>query len=263
MARLMTGDIAGATEIHERYAQSLAGNPMRPMEIERAEWDWATGRRRQHTSGLLAIAGAAGSGPAARIGGSLVCRTGGYGACFWATARRRADGAGGRERSRARRLPATALIAKFLTQPPATPEEWRARAGKLFPPNPALEPLRDVAVAAALLVDREYQPASEILRKLYDEGARTPIDEGLPVLLAWTLLETGRYQEAAGLLRFNPVPPPRASPRMPHFTFPVSTTCGGSQPKRAAAAGSERGVPLVPAALPPRSARLGEEAKAK
>jgi len=150
--------------------------------------------------------------------------------------RRRADGAGGRERSGAP-VPATALIAKFLTQPPATPEEWRARAGKLFPPNPALEPLRDVAVAAALLVDREYQPASEILRKLYDEGARTPIDEGLPVLLAWTLLETGRYQEAAGLLRFNPVPPPEGFTAHAAFYFPRLYYLRGLAAERAASRG--------------------------
>jgi tetratricopeptide (TPR) repeat protein len=219
MARLMTGDIAGATEIHERYAQSLAGNPMRPMEIERAEWDWATGRRRQAYQRLLAIAGAAGSGPQRELAARSYAEL-----AVWslflgdrAAAARMAQEAVSVPGAP---VPATALIAKFLTQPPATPEEWRARAGKLFPPNPALEPLRDVAVAAALLVDREYQPASEILRKLYDEGARTPIDEGLPVLLAWTLLETGRYQEAAGLLRFNPVPPPEGFTAHAAFYFP-------------------------------------------
>jgi len=206
MARLMTGDIAGATEIHERYAQLLAESPTRHVEIERAEWAWATGRRKQACERLLEFARTAETAPnrglAARAYAELAVWK-----LFLGDRTAAARMAQEAVSVAGAQLPATALIAKFLSQPPAPAEEWRARAGKLFSSNLALEPIRDVASAVAMLPDREYQPASEILHKLYDEGARTPIDEGLPVLLAWTLLETGRYKEAAELLHSNPVPP--------------------------------------------------------
>jgi hypothetical protein len=60
-------------------------------------------------------------------------------------------------------------------------------------------------MAYALLLDREFQPASLTLKEIYNSGAPAD-DEGLPVMLAWTYLETGRDKEAAALLRFNPIP---------------------------------------------------------
>jgi len=86
MARLMTGDIAGATEIHERYAQSLAGNPMRPMEIGARRvglgYRPAAGR---HTSGCWQSPAPPGAVRSAnwRLARMPNWR---YGACFWATA---------------------------------------------------------------------------------------------------------------------------------------------------------------------------------
>lgn len=206
IARLMTGDIAGASEIHERYAQALAANPNREVAVERTEWLWATGRRKEAYQRLLEFAHGASGGSDREIAARSYAELSVWSLFLGDRAAavgmaREAIGAAGSQ------MPATALIANFLTLPPASAGEWKARAGKLFPPNPAFEPMREVALAAALLLDREYQPASEILQRLYDAGARTPIDEGLPVLLAWTLVETGRYQEAAALLRSNPVPP--------------------------------------------------------
>ena len=118
-------------------------------------------------------------------------------------------------------LPAAALVAKFL----AAPGRLRPRNGPRAPGN-CSRPIRgwrrsaNMALACALLLDREYQPASAILRKLYDEGAHPPGEEGIPVLLAWTLLETGRYQEAAALLRSVPVPPVTGPTVFAPFYFP-------------------------------------------
>lgn len=206
MARLMTGDAAGATEIHERYAQSLAGSPTRAVEIERAEWTWTIGRRQEACQRMLAFARAAGSGPQRELAARAYAEV-----AMWSLfLGDRAAAAEMAQKALAvpgAQISAAALVAKFLAAPPAPAAEWTARVGKLFPPNPGLSPLRDLALACALLLDKHYQPASEILRKLYDEGARPPGEEGIPVLLAWTLIETGRYREAAPLLRPNPVPP--------------------------------------------------------
>jgi tetratricopeptide (TPR) repeat protein len=219
MARLMTGDAAGATEIEERYAQSLAGNPAHVVEIERAEWTWTAGRRREACQRMLEFARAAGSGPRREMAARAYAEV-----AIWslllgdraaaAEMARKALGVPGAP------IPAAALVARFLAAGPAPAAEWAARSEKLFPPNPGLGPVRDMALACALLLDKEYQPASAILRKLYDEGARPPGEEGIPVLLAWSLLETGRYQEAAPLLRWNPVPPVTGPSVFTPFYFP-------------------------------------------
>ncbi len=219
MARLMTGDTAGATAIHERYAQALAGSPAHAVEIERAEWTWTAGRRQQACQRMLAFARAAEAGPqreqAARAYTEL--------AMWNLFLGDRATAAGMAQKALTvpgAPVSAAALVAKFLTAPPVPAAEWSARAAKLFPPNPGLAPLRDLALASALLLGRQYQPASAILRELYDEGATPPGEEGIPVLLAWTLIETGRYQEAAPLLRSNPVPPPTGATVFTPLYFP-------------------------------------------
>ncbi len=102
----------------------------------------------------------------------------------------------------------------------AGPGRRMGRARREAVSQSRLAPIRDLALAGALLLDREYQPASEILRKLYGEGARTSVDEGIPVMLAWSLIETGRYQEAAPFLRANPVPPPTGPNVFATFYFP-------------------------------------------
>ena len=219
MARLMTGDIAGATEIHERYAQALAESPTRHVEIERAEWAWGTGRRKQGWQRLLEFARASETGPNRQLPAHCYAEL-----AMWSVFL--GDRAAAAEMAQkalsvaGAQTPAAALVAKFLALPPAPAAEWAARAGKLFPPSPALEPIREVALAGALLLGKQYQPASEILGKLYHEGGRTPLEEGLPVLLAWTLLETGRYQEAAALLRSNPVPPETGLTVFTPLSFP-------------------------------------------
>jgi len=78
------------------------------------------------------------------------------------------------------------------------------RAEREFP-EPAQTPVRNFAMAYALLLAREFQPAGLTLKEIYNSGAPAD-DEGLPVMLAWTHLETGRNQDAAALLQFNPIP---------------------------------------------------------
>ena len=58
----------------------------------------------------------------------------------------------------------------------------------------------------ALLVNREFQAAAPLLKQMWESGNPTA-DEGLPVMLAWSYLETGRAAEAAPLLRQTHVEP--------------------------------------------------------
>ena len=99
-----------------------------------------------------------------------------------------------------------ALIARFLTQPSAQAAEWLSRADR-FAPNPAQGAVKDQMLAYALLLDGKVKAAVEPLRRLYDASGAAVNEEGLPVLLAWALLENGPADAAAPLLKLNPVPP--------------------------------------------------------
>jgi hypothetical protein len=70
-----------------------------------------------------------------------------------------------------------------------------------------------------LLLAKQFQPASEALRRVYDTGEVADPQGALPVLLAWTYLETGRDKEAAPLLRWNPIPAAGTGP-LYSFCFP-------------------------------------------
>jgi predicted negative regulator of RcsB-dependent stress response len=65
--------------------------------------------------------------------------------------------------------------------------------------------MRKIVLAYALLLHKEFQAAEPILSDLYQHSAPEP-QEILPVLLAWTKVETGHFDEAAPLLERNPVP---------------------------------------------------------
>jgi hypothetical protein len=62
-------------------------------------------------------------------------------------------------------------------------------------------------LAYALLLDGKVKSAAEPLQRIYDASG-IALNEGLPVLLAWTHLENGDANGAAPLLKLNPVPPP-------------------------------------------------------
>jgi len=94
-----------------------------------------------------------------------------------------------------------------------------ASSKKLFG-NPALETVDRLALACRFLIDRQYSGAAQILQTIYDDGARTPGDEGIPLMLAWALIGAGHEKEAAPLLAANPVPPATGFTIFTSFYFP-------------------------------------------
>ena len=73
-------------------------------------------------------------------------------------------------------------------------------------PNPAQDTVKQQMLAYALLLDGQVKAAAAPLQRLYD-ATGIAINEGLPVLLAWTHIESGNFEAAAPLLKLNPVPP--------------------------------------------------------
>jgi tetratricopeptide (TPR) repeat protein len=216
MARLMTGDVAGADALAKQYQDARAAAHDAAAPYRAALWDCISGRRQQASQELLAFAQSMEKGPqheaAARAYTDLA---------LWSLySGDRNAAAAMLQKAMPVAGPSTAgslIVARFLAQPPASPAEWTARADQLFR-NPAQEAVRDLVVAYALLLNRQFEPASHLLQKVYESGAGD--DEGIPVMLAWTWLETGREKEAAALLRFNPIPPATGLGSFTPFYFP-------------------------------------------
>jgi tetratricopeptide (TPR) repeat protein len=216
MARLMTGDVAGAEELSRRYLAARAADHDPALEYRAAEWQWATGQRREACARMEAFARGAEAGPlrqlAARAYAELAVWKAELGdrPAAAQTARKAASVAGPSSEP-------IAAVALFLTQRPATAAEWDARALRAFPSGP--NAVRELSLAYALLLDKEFEPASAILERIYASGQQAD-SEALPVLLAWTYIETGRVQEAASLLGPNPIPATSGTGLFLAFYFP-------------------------------------------
>lgn len=200
MARLMTGDVAGADALAKQFTDARSAAHDASVPILQAEWQWLSGRRKEAYSALEKVAQA--SSPLSSVAYTQLS--------VWSLMqgdRNTAEQMSTKAMALANRGPSVeAVVARFLAQPPATAAEWQARAGRLMP-NPAQQNIRDGVLAYALLFSREFAPAADVLQRLYETTPPTSGNEGLPVLLAWAYLETGRDNDAAPLLALNPVPP--------------------------------------------------------
>jgi len=217
MARLMSGDVAGADQIAQRYLQAREAAKDPVAEYRRAEWSWVSGQRKSARQRLETFARAAESGPlrefASRAYSQLAVWTLAMGdrAAAAQLAQKGAQLAGPSSAG-------AAVVARFLAEPAASASEWSMRAERVFPDTPG-NSLRKFALAYALLLDHQFQPASLLLKQLNDD-ANPEADPSLPVMLAWTCFETGHPEEAAPLLAFNPIPSVNGVSLFAPFYFP-------------------------------------------
>ena len=217
MARLMSGDVAGADQLAQQYIQVREAAKDPTAEYRKAEWSWISGRRKSACQRLETFARAAETGPlreyASRAYSQLAVwnLTLGDHAAAAQLAQRGALLAGPTSTG-------AAMVARFLAEPTASSSEWSVRAERFFP-NAAENSLKNFALAYALLLDRQFQPASLLLKQLYD-GANPEADPGLPAMLAWTRLETGSANDAAPLLSLNPIPSSNGVSLFAAFYFP-------------------------------------------
>ncbi len=217
LARLLTGDVSGANNLAERYlaARAQAKDPI--VDYRRAQWTWISGRRKAAAQQMGAFALASESGPLRDIASRAYAEL-----ALWSLVSGDREGAA-RLAQKALSIAGpgsagNALVARFLSQPPASSSEWVVRAEQQFP-GPAQGAIKNFALAYALLINQQFQPAMLLFRQMWDDGSPTA-DEGLPVMLAWCYLETGRVKEAAPLLRSNPIPSPNGTTPYIGFYIP-------------------------------------------
>jgi tetratricopeptide (TPR) repeat protein len=217
MACLMSGDVAAADGLAKQFADARAAAKDPLADFQRAEWLWISGRRREGYQQMEAFARSAANGPARPAASQAYSQL-----AIWSVALGdRSRGAQLAEKAASLATPASAslaAVARYLAQPSATESEWELRAERAFPAA-AQKQERDIALAYALLADKEFAAAAKLLEPIYGHSGVTP-ERGLPVLLAWAYLESGRAKEAAGLLRFNPIPSPGGVQPLGVFEFP-------------------------------------------
>lgn len=239
MAHLMTGDIAGADALEKRIEDLRTGVHDPALPFRQAEWAWLTGRRKSAMRQLAGFALSVENGPLKEFASRAYSEL-----ALWqlllgdhlaadASLRQAIQFAG-------RSSIGSLLLVRFLSQPSVSASEWAARADQLFR-NPAQASIKDLMLAYALLLDKHFDAAAPLLQRIYDSGAGG--DEALPVLLAWSDLETGRVDQAAELLRLNPVPPmnspglfvPLYFPRLYDLRARIEEKQGRHEESRAAA----------------------------
>lgn len=197
-ARLMTGDISGADAIFNQYLDTRRKDPV--VDFRRAEWEFVSGRRRQAVARMEAFVH---SLPAAltAIAQQLYAELSAWHLQLGDQGRAREFGL------KAASQPAISppgLIARLLTEPAASASQWTARAEQLLP-GPQKERLRKIILAYTLLLHKEFQAAEPLLSDLYQHSPPEP-QQILPVLLAWTKVENGNFEQAAPLVQRNPIP---------------------------------------------------------
>ncbi len=213
-ARLLSGDVAGATAIFEKHRALLTGSALgaQAAPYRAAVWQYETGQTDRATRAMVTFAASAEPGWRAVAYSQ---------ASIWAAvAHDNQQAAQWSElalRSGQSRIVAYAAVARFLAQPPATPDEWQRRAEATFSgPNGA--DIRRLAVGYALLLAKQMPEAAAIWKQIYE--TTNVNDSGPAYLYGWTLLETGHPAEAAPLLKLFPIPPPGITPTFEALYLP-------------------------------------------
>jgi Flp pilus assembly protein TadD len=217
VARLMSGDVAGADKLAQQYIEGREAAKDPVTEVRRAEWSWVSGRRKSAWERLNTFARGNENGPLREFASRSYSQL-----AIWSLVL--GDRAAAGELAQKGALLAgpssagAATLVRFLAQPPASALEWSVRAERLFP-SASGNSLKSLALAYALLLDKQFQPASLLLKQLYDD-ANLGADPSVPVMLAWTRLEAGSATDAAPLLRLNPIPSSTGLSLFAPFYFP-------------------------------------------
>ncbi len=194
-AHLLTGDRDGADQIFHKYTDFLQARNNPAVELVTGQWEFITGRQAQAITRLHNYIPRAAGESAAYAHTQLA---------IWYLQ----GGDGERAKAEAEQVPITAanlsVLARFVTLPAKSAAEWATMAEKAFP-TPEMAPLRDRILSYALLLSKNFEQATPLLKQAYEQA--DPNNDGpLRALYAWSLAESGRVDEAAPLVQQYPIP---------------------------------------------------------
>jgi len=252
-ARLMTGDVPGATALFNRYLAARDAVHDARAGYLAAAWSWQTGARRAAIASLSRLAETMTRADAAGPMRDAASLEDARAAIWLLDLGDRAGAVAHARKAVAESAPApsplVAMVA-FLAQPDAFPA-------------PAQSPFRDYAQAYALLFDKQFRPAVQALEEIRRRPTGEP-DDGLDVLLAWACEETGDWQRAAPLLRLTPLPQATGMPMFSSLYFPrLFFLRGAALAREGHRAEAARYYQVFRALSGPDSAIWGEEQRAR
>ena len=192
-ARRMAGNQAEADGLFARYAEAHAKQPS--IALEKAQWDYTSGRAKEALAALEAVA--ASTGAASPVWSQLAAWRAVQGGDAAGAAKQALQTA----RSQADRQAAVTVL--FATQPDASPAEWQARTAKQFPP--AAAPLARRALIYALALHKHWTAAIPLVAAQRDALQPAQASEW-QALLAVALSEAGLVEKAKAESKFAPIP---------------------------------------------------------
>lgn len=232
VARLTSGDIAGANRVFDAFLNERKQNRDGLAEFRRAEWLWVTGRRREGVTALENFAAAIRDPRAAAIAGQLWAE-----AAVWRLSLGEHDQAVA-DLSHTNVAVPVARVARFILQPSASAQEWNKRAEQQFSAAADRE-LKQLALAYALLFDRRFAEAAGALEHL--RQSETPSTMGVTgVMLAWAYRNSGREAQVKTLVERFPTPNPQGFGAFSMCWFPRIFQLRGEQGKFTALSGPDR-----------------------
>jgi len=202
IAQRMAGDKNAADSLFNKYLDAVNQDPMVP--IYRARWQYLSGDAVKAIEAVKAIAADLKSPPNVSSIAALQ-------ATVWLlhTGNRTAAAAASKS-----------PIAVFMSQPSASSSEWALRSETQLN-EPATAGAKRLALAYALLLDKQYQEASLVLREIYESNNPDAADN-FRELLAWTYVELGKWDEARPLLLTWPVPSSSSDETFECLSYPKS-----------------------------------------
>lgn len=213
-ARLMTGDLPGATQLFQNFrdARQKTGDPS--VAFRDAEWQYLIGKHPDGLASMIAAAEAAKNPDLRSVAFTQ--------AAIWELAAGAIPDANRHSllalQTASAQNGTMAGIAHFLAQPKRSASEWHAVADRAIAGTGA-EKVRALAVAYAYLTSREYADAVPAWKAIYE--STNPSDQTPGFLYALSLMETGQKAAAASILKTNPVPPPVPSATFECLYFPA------------------------------------------
>lgn len=214
-ARLMTGDVAGATEIFRRFAESrrTAGDPL--AGLRQAQWSYLSGHVLEAEDQAQRFAASA-SNPDA--GSQAYSQLSAWHLAAGDVTRAREYATRAASMARLPVSQTLSSICRFLAEPPAPAADWRKRAAGQFSGS-ASDAAGRYALAYALLFGRHFDDAAGVLRELNRTASPMALEQ-VPVLLAWALAETGRVEDAAPLVETYGIPGAGGESAFAFLSFP-------------------------------------------
>jgi tetratricopeptide (TPR) repeat protein len=193
-ARLYVGDIPGADALFNQFLETRKRQGDPAAEYRRAVWLYLSGRK---PPGLQAMEAIAREKRIPQLAAQAEAQL-----AVWYL--ERDDRVRARQAAEAAAGTGLGAVVRFITEPPASPSEWAVRAERAFT-EPAQERIRKFALGYALLLARQFEAAAPLWREIYRQS--NPLaPEGSDVLLAWALIDSGRWDGVEELIRANPIP---------------------------------------------------------